>query len=163
MKSFNIVKKEVKDGYSFFLSKDGESFDVWAKNKFELDYFVIIDASQRCVSIGKIELIELASVQVGDTVFECKEVDIPTKNLHDLNKYTYDGSVFLTCSDGAIEKQSELIAEADIAIQPLMGYALAGIMSDAEKEAFKAWNEYRKALEDVDVTATDIEWPDKPE
>lgn len=163
MKSFNIVRKEVKDGYCFFLNKDGESFDIWSRNKFELNYFVIIDASQRCVSIGKIELIELASVQVGDTIFECKETDIPTKSLHDLNKYTYDGSVFLMCSDGAIEKLRELIDEADIAIQPLMGYALAGIATDADKARFKAWNEYRKALEDVDVTATVIEWPDKPE
>lgn len=55
------------------------------------------------------------------------------------------------------------IKEADAIIQPLMGYALAGILSDAEKETFKAWNEYRKALEGLDVTADEIEWPDKPE
>lgn len=60
-------------------------------------------------------------------------------------------------------KQKRLIKEADAVIQPLMGYALAGIMSDAEKERFKAWNEYRKALESVDATDVDIKWPDKPE
>lgn len=52
---------------------------------------------------------------------------------------------------------------ADSVIQPLMGYAVAGILSDADKERFKTWNEYRKALEDMDVTATDIDWPAKPE
>lgn len=60
-------------------------------------------------------------------------------------------------------KRATLLSEADAVIQPMLGYAVAGILSDAEKETFKAWNEYRKALEDVDVTATNIEWPDKPE
>ena len=60
-------------------------------------------------------------------------------------------------------KKSLLISNADSHISPLMGYAIAGIMSDVEKETFKAWNEYRKALEDVDVAATNIEWPAKPE
>lgn len=56
-----------------------------------------------------------------------------------------------------------LIQDADQEIQPLMGYAITGILSDAEKNKFKALNEYRKALEDVDVTAPTIEWPIKPE
>ena len=55
-----------------------------------------------------------------------------------------------------------LIQDADRTLQPMLSYAVAGILSDAEKETFKAWNKYRKALEDVDVTATDIEWPAKP-
>ena len=59
--------------------------------------------------------------------------------------------------------KSNLLLEADEIIQPMLGYAVSGILSDTEKEAFKAWNEYRKALEDVDVTAADIEWPDKPQ
>ena len=60
-------------------------------------------------------------------------------------------------------KKSRLIGEADAVIQPLLGYAVSGILSDTEKETFKAWNEYRKALEDIDVTVTDIKWPTKPE
>ncbi|WP_051524154.1 tail fiber assembly protein [Zymobacter palmae] len=60
-------------------------------------------------------------------------------------------------------RQAALIAEADSFIQPMLGYAVSGILSDTEKETFKAWNEYRKALEDVDVAATNIEWPAKPE
>lgn len=59
--------------------------------------------------------------------------------------------------------RDSLIQDADAIIQPLMGYALAGIMSDADKKTFKAWNEYRKALEGLNVTANEIEWPDKPE
>ena len=61
-----------------------------------------------------------------------------------------------------IEK-NRLLQEADAIIQPMLGYALADILSNAEKSRLKAWNEYRKTLEDVDVTATDIEWPAKPE
>ena len=60
-------------------------------------------------------------------------------------------------------KKQRLIDDADSVIQPLLGYAVSGILSDTEKETFKAWNEYRKALEDVDVTADDIQWPDKPQ
>ena len=59
-------------------------------------------------------------------------------------------------------KKQRLIDEADAVIQPTLGYAVSGILSDTEKETLKAWNEYRKALEDVDVTATNIEWPEKP-
>lgn len=63
----------------------------------------------------------------------------------------------------ASEKKQGLIDDADSVIQPMLGYAISGILSDAEKERFKAWNEYRKALESLDVTADEIEWPDKPE
>lgn len=59
--------------------------------------------------------------------------------------------------------KQRLIDEADTVIQPMLGYAFAGILSETEKETFKAWNEYRKALEGLDVTADEIEWPDKPE
>lgn len=59
--------------------------------------------------------------------------------------------------------RANLLSEADAVIRPMLGYAVAGILSDAEKERFKAWNEYRKALEGLDVTADEIEWPDKPE
>lgn len=163
MKSFNVVKKEVINGYRFYMNAEGDSFDKWAKNKFDLDYFVIIDDTKRCVSIGKIEDIQLASVQVGDVIYECKEKYIPVKNLHELNKYTFDGNHFIMCDDGIEEKRHELMSGADLIIQPMLGYALAGILSDADKVRFKAWNEYRKALEDMDVTATDIKWPDKPE
>lgn len=55
------------------------------------------------------------------------------------------------------------IAEADALIQPMLGYALAGILSDEEKERFKAWNQYRKELEDLDVSVKELVWPDKPE
>lgn len=60
-------------------------------------------------------------------------------------------------------ERSLRINYADAVIQPLMGYALAGILSESDRETFKTWNEYRKALESVDVTATDITWPKKPE
>ena len=60
-------------------------------------------------------------------------------------------------------KKEKRLIEADRKISPMLGYALSGILSDAEKETFKEWNEYRKALEDIDVTATDIKWPAKPE
>ena len=60
-------------------------------------------------------------------------------------------------------KRATLLSEADTVIQPMLGYAVSGILSNDEKAKFKAWNEYRKALEDVDVTAADIEWPTKPE
>ena len=58
--------------------------------------------------------------------------------------------------------RSQLLLEADSIIRPLMAYVLAEIISKEDKARFKAWNEYRKALEDVDVTAADIEWPAKP-
>ncbi|WP_414499391.1 tail fiber assembly protein [Zymobacter sp. IVIA_12111.31 C1] len=60
-------------------------------------------------------------------------------------------------------KRATLLSEADTVIQSMLGYAVSGILSNDEKAKFKAWNEYRKALEDVDVTAADIEWPTKPE
>ena len=60
-------------------------------------------------------------------------------------------------------KKSALLQEADAIIQPMLGYALADILSNADKSRFKAWNEYRKTIEDVDVTAANIEWPTKPE
>ena len=60
-------------------------------------------------------------------------------------------------------KRATLLSEADAVIQPMLGYAVSGILADTEKKTLKAWNEYRKALEDIDVTATDIEWPAKPE
>lgn len=60
-------------------------------------------------------------------------------------------------------KREDLLKEADAVIQPMLGYAVAGILSDNEKETFKSWNEYRKALEGLDVTADELEWPDKPE
>lgn len=63
----------------------------------------------------------------------------------------------------AHDRVKSLLCDADAVIQPMLGYASAGILSDAEKERFKAWNEYRKALEGVDVTADELEWPDKPE
>ena len=68
-----------------------------------------------------------------------------------------------SAAEAAGGKRATLLSEADAVIQPMLGYAVSGILSDAEKETFKAWNEYRKALEDVDVTATDIKWPAKPE
>ena len=70
-------------------------------------------------------------------------------------------TVFHVTTDNKTMKES-LLKDADAVIQPMLGYAVAGILSDAEKETFKAWNEYRKALEDADVTAADIEWPAKP-
>lgn len=77
-----------------------------------------------------------------------------------------DGQLFIG-RNGDITPPSaikeNLINKADSIIQPLMGYALSGILSNDDKARFKAWNEYRKALEDVSVTATDIKWPAKPE
>ena len=89
---------------------------------------------------------------------------------HDLDEGKYGDVAPVTDDDinahkqmtNDAEKEKRLI-EADRKISPMLGYAVSGILSDAEKETFKAWNEYRKALEDVDVTATDIEWPAKPE
>ena len=97
-------------------------------------------------------------------------VDYGRQLYHDLDEGKYGDVAPVTDDDinahkqmtNDAEKEKRLI-EADRKISPMLGYAVSGILSDAEKETFKAWNEYRKALEDVDVTATDIEWPAKPE
>lgn len=62
----------------------------------------------------------------------------------------------------AEDQRSELVKEADAIIQPLMGYALAGIMSNADRTRFNAWNEYRKALENLDTSIPTEGWPQKP-
>lgn len=59
-------------------------------------------------------------------------------------------------------KREDLLKEADEIIQPMMGYAYAGILDDTEKKYFKSMNEYRKAIDDIDPSSSDITWPDKP-
>ena len=96
-------------------------------------------------------------------------VDYGRQLYHDLESGKYGDVAPVTDEDinahweivNGAEKEKRLI-EADRKINPMLGYAVSGILSDAEKETFKAWNEYRKALEDVDVAATNIKWPARP-
>ena len=96
--------------------------------------------------------------------------DYGRKLYHDLDEGKYGDVAPVTDKDisahweivNGAEKEKRLI-EADRKINPMLGYAVSGILSDAEKETFRAWNEYRKALEGVGVTADDIDWPDKPQ
>ena len=60
-------------------------------------------------------------------------------------------------------ERSQLIDEASGLIRPLSDERDAGIISDDDLGHWKAWVAYRKALRELDVTATDIEWPAKPE
>lgn len=93
-------------------------------------------------------------------------IEVPHQEYDPSRPYTVDVGTLSLRVNTTLETSSKkqgLIDDADAVIQPMLGYAVAGVLSDAEKEAFKAWNEYRKALEDVDVTATNIEWPAKPE
>ena len=53
--------------------------------------------------------------------------------------------------------------EADAVIQPLLGYALSGILSEEEQSKFKSWNIYRKALDELDTSLDTLELPTKPE
>lgn len=64
--------------------------------------------------------------------------------------------------DKAKYKREELLKEADEIIQPMMGYAYAGILNDSEKKYFKSMNEYRKSIDNIDPSSPDITWPEKP-
>ena len=75
-----------------------------------------------------------------------------------------------TDKDAARDKQAaaeherlQLIDEASEIIRPLSDERDAEIISDDDLERWKAWVAYRKTLRAIDVTATNIEWPAKPE
>lgn len=53
--------------------------------------------------------------------------------------------------------------EADKVIAVLSSERDAEIISDDDLARWKAWVAYRKALRELDVAATNIEWPAKPE
>ena len=57
----------------------------------------------------------------------------------------------------------ERVEEANSIIEMLSDERDAGIISDDDLERWKAWVAYRKTLRAIDVTATNIEWPTKPE
>ena len=57
----------------------------------------------------------------------------------------------------------ELTSEAGVIIRNLSDERDAGIISDDDLERWKAWVAYRKALREIDATAPDIQWPDKPQ
>ena len=93
-------------------------------------------------------------------------IEIEDQEYDDTRAYKIDTDKRVLVLNTQLEnhgKKQRLIDDADSVIQPLLGYAVSGLLSDTEKETFKAWNKYRKSLEDVDVTATNIEWPAKPE
>ena len=54
-------------------------------------------------------------------------------------------------------------SEADKVITVLSSERDAEIISDDDLARWKAWVAYRKELRELDVTATDIKWPAKPE
>ena len=60
-------------------------------------------------------------------------------------------------------KQRALLKAATYEINILSEERDAGIISDDDLERWKAWVAYRKSLRELDVTATDIKWPAKPE
>ena len=60
-------------------------------------------------------------------------------------------------------KKSALTTEANAIFNTLVGYALAGNISDENKKRLEAWSLYKQSLDKIDVTATNIAWPTKPE
>lgn len=60
-------------------------------------------------------------------------------------------------------KLHSLKVEANGVIQPLLGYAVAGILDDDDKDKFERWNRYRKSLDGIDVYDASPAWPAKPE
>lgn len=58
--------------------------------------------------------------------------------------------------------RATLLSEADSVIQPMLGYAMAGLLSEEEKEEFKRWNAYRKAVQELDVSVDNLVWPERP-
>lgn len=60
-------------------------------------------------------------------------------------------------------KLHSLKVEANGVIQPLLGYAVAGILDDDDKDKFERWNKYRKSLDSIDIHDASPAWPAKPE
>lgn len=92
------------------------------------------------------------------------------KLFNELKSGKYGEVALHTGEDAAREKQclaankkSHLINEANETIKLLSDEREAGISSDDDMACWKAWVKYRKALRELDVTSTDIEWPTKPE
>lgn len=78
--------------------------------------------------------------------------------------YKFDGEMLYVDSEQEIRsKASGLSKEADNVIRLLSDERDAGIISDDDLTRWEAWVKYRKALRELDVTATDIKWPAKPE
>ena len=146
-----------KSGGVFIKDDEGRDFykskDLFSESTLK----VVYDAENNVVVIRKnID----STFPVGRSVIEIED-----QEYDDSRVYKIDTDKRVLVLNTQLEnrgKKQRLIDEADAVIQPTLGYAVSGILSDTEKETLKAWNEYRKALEDVDVTATDIKWPTKP-
>lgn len=94
----------------------------------------------------------------------------PTKLPDDIGKtlYTYVNGKFLKYSPPALEvaqqQRNTLLAIASAAIESLQDAVDVDDASDEELILWKAWKQYRLALNRLDLSsAPDIEWPVMPE
>lgn len=62
----------------------------------------------------------------------------------------------------AEQKKSQLLAEASEVTRGWQTDLLLGIISDEDKEKLIAWRGYIKALNAVDTSSTEINWPERP-
>lgn len=158
LQSYDPKDHPLSGGIAFLISDDGldwyESQSLFKNDTWKLEYRsdgTVVAATQDVSAL----------FPAGNSVVEMEE--LPEGFSVNEDWKVSSGALFKDNGKVATKEIALRASEANEIISVLSSERDAGIISDDDLNRWKAWIVYRKALRELDVTADEIEWPDKPE